>query len=324
MSLSHRKLALWYEQLARNLEAGLRFTDALRASRGTGVPAAGLEAMAQRVEAGGSVEAALQEAGRWLPRPDRLVLSASAESGRMPSSLRNLAARHAQLGATKLRLAFACLYPLAMLHAILLLVPVMRMVDWERGFTWDTVAYGHALVFTLGPLWAGLALLAWLLRRPNPALARVARLLPFIGRYVRAQGLADFAFALGNFLEAGLLLDRAWSLAGSTASQPELSRAAEAMQATIGRGERPGSRLFLWPCFPPDFVAAYQTGESTGQLEQSLLRLAGQYQEDANRALTVATFFYPVVLFVAAATAVIVHIIKFYSGYLKMIERLGS
>lgn len=324
MSLGHRKLALWYEQLARNLEAGLRFTDALRASRGTGLPAAGLEVMAQRIEAGGSVETALEEAGRWLPRADRLVLSASAESGRMPPTLRNLAARHAQLGTTKLRLAFACLYPLAMLHAILLLVPVMRMVDWERGFIWDTVAYGRALVFTLGPLWAGLALLAWLLRRPNPALARVARFLPFIGRYVRAQGLADFAFALGHFLEAGLILDRAWSLAGSTATQPELSRAADAMQATIGRGERPGTQLFRWPCFPPDFVAVYQTGESTGQLEQSLLRLASQYQENANRALTLATFFYPGVLFLGAAAAVIVHIIKFYSGYLKMIERLGS
>ena len=150
MSLGHRKLAVWYQQLARQLEAGLRFSDALRSSQGTGLPAAGLEAMAQRVDAGGSVEAAFEAAKRWLPLADRLVLSAAAEAGRMPSTLKNLAARHAQLGATKLRLALACLYPLAMLHAILLLVPVMRMIDWERGFNWDSIAYARTLAGTLG------------------------------------------------------------------------------------------------------------------------------------------------------------------------------
>jgi general secretion pathway protein F/type IV pilus assembly protein PilC len=324
MSLGHRKLAVWYQQLARQLEAGLRFSDALRSSQGTGLPAAGLEAMAQRVDAGGSVEAAFEAARRWLPLADRLVLSAAAEAGRMPSTLKNLAARHAQLGATKLRLALACLYPLAMLHAILLLVPVMRMIDWERGFNWDSIAYARTLAGTLGSLWAALGLLWWMMRRSHPVLALVARIVPFISRYVRAQGLADFAFALGNFLDAGMIISRAWSTAGSIATRPELSRAAQAMQATISRGERPGTQLSRWPCFPPDFVALYRTGESTGQLEQSLFHLASQYQENAHRALTLATFFYPALLFLGAAAAVIYHIITFYSGYLRLIEKLAS
>jgi type II secretory pathway component PulF len=180
------------------------------------------------------------------------------------------------------------------------------------------------VVLTVFPLWAVIVALVILARRQNPVLARAARLLPFVGRYLRAQGLADFAFALGNFLDAGVLIGRAWSIAGSIAPRPELKEAAIAMEAVIARGERPGTQLSNWACFPPDFVALYHTGEQTGRLEQSLFRLADQYQDNAGRALTLATLFYPALLFFAAAAAVIFHIIKFYSGYLKMIEKLAS
>ena len=324
MSLSHRKLSAWYHQLARQLEAGLPLAAALRSSRGTGLPAARLEAMAQKIEAGGSVDAALEAAEGWLPLPDRLVLAAAAEAGRMPLTLNSLSARHARLGAAQLRLMVACLYPLAMLHFILLLLPVMRMVDWDKGFNWDFFAYTRTVAFTVLPLWAAILALVFLARRQNPVLSRVARLLPFVGGYLRAQGLADFAFALGNFLDAGVLIGRAWSIAGSIASLPELKRASVAMEAVIVRGEKPGSQLSNWACFPPDFVALYHTGETTGRLEESLFRLADQYQDRAGRALTLATLFYPALLFFAAAAAVIFHIIKFYSGYLKMIEKLAS
>lgn len=324
MSLSHRKLSAWYLMLARQTEAGLPLAAALRSSRGSGLPTAGLEAMARNIEAGGSVEAAFDVAKTWLPRPDRLGLTAAAEAGRLPRTLTSLSERHAQLGATQLRLLLACLYPLAMVHAVLLLLPIMKMIDWDKGFTWDTAVYMRTLAFTVLPLWAAIAALWVLVRRQNPLLTRVARALPFIGGYVRAQGLADFSYALGNFLDAGMLISRAWSLAGSIATRPDLKMAADEMHAVISRGERPGTQLDRWSCFPPDFVALYHTGESTGQLEQNLFRLATTYQDHAKRALTLATLFYPALLFVGAAAAIVYHIIKFYSGYLKMIESLAK
>ena len=324
MPLSHRKLSAWYHQLARQIEAGLPLAGALRSSRGTGLPAASLETMARKIEAGGSVDTAFDAAGTWLPLADRLVLSAAAEAGRMPHTLNSLADRHAQLGATKLRLALACIYPVAMVHVMLLLLPVMRMIDWDKGFTWNTLAYARTLALTILPLWAVIVVLWILSRRQNQVVLKMARMLPLIGGYIRAQGLADFAFALGNFLDAGMLISRAWSVAGSIATRPDLQRAAADMHAVILRGEQPGTQLARWPCFPPDFVALYHTGESTGQLEQSLFRLAIQYQDNAKRSLTLATLFYPALLFFAAAALIIYHIIKFYSGYLKMIEQLAT
>ena len=170
MSLSHRRLSSWYHQLAQQLEAGLPFADAVRSAGGTGLPDAGLEAVAGTVEAGGTIAAAWKAAERWLPLADRLVLSAAAESGRMPAVLTSLAQRHQQLGAAKLRAALACMYPLVLLHVGLIVLPLTGMIDWEKGFAWNPGAYARTLVLTLLPLWTILVVLAILIRRQHPAL----------------------------------------------------------------------------------------------------------------------------------------------------------
>ena len=280
--------------------------------------------MAREIEAGRTIDAAFTGAAAWLPLPDRLMLSASSQAGRTPHALKNLATRHAQLGAVQLRLALACLYPLGVLHAGLLLLPVVRMIDWEKGFTWDGAAYARMVALTLGSLWAVIVALGILIWRQNPLVLRVARLLPFIGGYIRKQGLADFAFALGNFLDAGVLVGTAWSVTGTITPLPQLKKAAGAMHRVIEAGGQPGTQLAKWPCFPPDFVALYHTGETTGQLEQNLLRLAAQYQDSASRSLTFATLFYPAMLFAIVAVMVVFHIFKIYAGYLKMLEKSAS
>lgn len=324
MPLSHRKLAAWYHQLAQQLEAGLPLVDALRLSTGTGPPAQGLETMARQIEAGGSVDDALCRAAGWLPLADQLALSAAAGAGRMPRTLHALSARHAQIGAAKLRVMLACAYPLGMLHLGLLLLPVIKMIDWEKGFHWDAAAYARGLAWTLLPCWT-LGVAVWILvRRGSPFVMRVARMMPALGGYVRAQALADFSFTLGNLLEAGVPIGQAWAAAGSIARPRELQAAAEAMQAVIARGEAPGPKLAALPYFPPDFASLYRTGEATGQLEANLLRLAAQKQDAANRSLTFATILYPALVFFAVAAAVIYHVIAIYAGYLKMLGKMSE
>jgi general secretion pathway protein F/type IV pilus assembly protein PilC len=324
MSLGHRKLSTWYQQLAQNLEAGLRLTDALRLSRGVGVPAAGLEAMAGKIEAGGTVDDALREGGTWLPYADLLALSAAAEAGRMPRILRSLSVRHAHIGAAKMRIVLACIYPLGLLHVALLFLPAARMMDWERGFQWNGPAYLLGVAATILPLWI-LGLWGWILvRRQSPVLARIAQLIPVVGRYMRTQALADFSFALGNFLEAGVPISQAWAAAGLITRSPALKAAADDTGEVIARGAAPGTRLAAHPCFPADFIARYRTGETTGQLEANLLHLAADYQDSANRALGFATILYPALLFLTVAGVVVYVVVTIYLGYLKMLGKYAG
>lgn len=324
MPLSHRKLSSWYHQLAQQLAAGLRFADALRSSRGTGFPDTRLEAMAREIESGGSSESAWNKAGDWIPLSDQLVLSAAADVGRMPDVLTVLAARHRQLGAAKLRLVLACVYPLVLVHLGLLVLPLTRMIDWDRGFTWAPAVYVRTLAVTLTPLWLLMVGLVALMRRQNPVLHRVGRALPLVGRYLQTQALADFAFMLGNFIAAGMRIDRAWALTGSITASADLRVAASTLGDVMARGLRPGPQLTAQRCFPPDFVGLYKSGEETGQLESNLLRLSAQYQEHAQRALTLSAIVYPGIALLIVAGVVIYHVVKFYAGYLKMIEKLAT
>ncbi len=324
MSLSHRQLSNWYRQLSQQLDAGLPLAAALRSSRGTGASATRLEAMAARIEAGGSTDDALRTAESWLPPGDLLALSAAAGGGRLPQTLRHLSHRHAELGTAKLKLILACLYPLGVLHFGLLLLPVLRMIDLEKGFHWDPFAYARGLASLVLPLYGTVAIAWFLARRGNPVLGRIADVLPAIGGYRRKQALADFAFGLAHLLEAGVPIGQAWAAVGQITRAPKLKAAAEAMTAVVASRTAPGAHLPAWPCFPADFVALYQSGEATGQLEANLHRLAAQYQESAGRALTVVTLLYPALLFVLVAVTVAYQAIKIYSGYLNMLGKLGE
>jgi type II secretory pathway component PulF len=278
--------------------------------------------MAQTIEHGGSVDDALRSAGRWLPLADLFALTAAAHAGRMPGTLRNLAGRHQQLGAAKLRVVMASLYPLGILHFGLLLLPVIRMIDWEKGFQWSTVAYVRTLAMTLIPLWTVAAFLVVLARRQNPVLVKTAGFLPAIGSYLRSQALADFSFTLGNLLEAGVPVGRAWATTGLITASPPLKSAAIVMEQTVESGQAPGSKLGTTPCFPADFVALYRTGENTGQLEANLMRLAANYQDAANRALSLATMLYPILVFLVVAAGVAYFVISIYAGYLKALVKM--
>jgi type II secretory pathway component PulF len=324
MFLAHRKLAAWYEQLAQHLNAGIPLAAALRASQGTGAPAKSLNAMAQTIEAGGSTADALRCAGSWLPYADLLALTASAEAGRMPRTLQSLAARHAQIGTAKLRILLACIYPLGVLHLGLLLLPIVRMIDWEKGFQWSATAYARGAAAGILPLWA-IGITIWILmRRGSPLIAGITRFLPALRDYIRSQALADFSFALGNFLEAGVPIQQAWATVRLITPARDLKAAAAAMETTIAQGHAPGAKLDAWRCFPPDFVALYRTGEATGQLDVNLLRIAAQKQDAANRALALATVIYPLFMFLVIAAMVAYFVISIYGGYLKMLGGLAG
>ena len=107
MALSHRKLSAWYHLLGQQLGAGLPLADALRSSRGAGIPSATLNAMAAAIHGGGTSNDALNASGNRLPSVDRVSLAAAAQAVRMPQTLKALSARHDRLTAAKIRAKLA-------------------------------------------------------------------------------------------------------------------------------------------------------------------------------------------------------------------------
>jgi type II secretory pathway component PulF len=322
MALPHRTLASWYTQLAQQVDAGVALADAMKLSAG-GATQAGAT-VAAVIGRGGTLDHGLRAAARWLPMPDLLTISAAARIGRLPAALRSLAERHARLHAVTRRLMLACAYPAVLVHVGILLFGVARMIDWQKGFFWDPIAYARNVTSVLVPLWIAIVAVIIAVRRWPAAAFVVGNWLPAVGGYLRAQALADLAFVLSGFAASDVTIGDAWAAVATLTRSPRLRVAAQSLHAVAATGQRPGDRMGDWPVFPMEFTIRYRTGEQTGQLDRSLADLSAEYQRHAEHALTFATILYPAVLFCTVAGGIIYAVVSFYGNYLKMLTKLGD
>ena len=320
LSLSHAKLSAFYLQLSQQLGAGLTLAQSLEAR--SPAPAADCTRLVGLILAGEPAAVVFDSAGSWLPVEDRPFLKAAAITGRLPLILKTLSARHAHLGNLQSRVAFACLYPVGVLHFGALVFGFFRLIDWEKGIQWSTPAFVGGVLMILLPFWGAVAALTVLIRRRSPLATTFLNLLPAIGAYRREQALSDFAFALGHLLEAGAPIADAWRSAGDIADSPRIAAAAAAVREQILCGGAPGAVIKAQQVFPHDFVALYQTGEVTGGLDKNLLHLAEVHQDRAHQKLTFAAVLYPGMLFFAVAGLVLYIVISAYGGYIGNINKM--
>ncbi len=316
---SHKQLANWYAGLSRHLEAGVLLADALRLCEG--LPAKDLEFMADRIEQGDPLESVLRNAPKWLPETDRYFISAGAETGNLPKTLQNLADRHEHIGATQLKVELGLLYPLAVFHVAAMLLPVVRMIDYESGFQWDTTRYLLRLLPLLLPVWAVLVSLYYLAKVDHPLLPRLLRCLPILNRYSRLQALADLSYSLGTFVAAGVPTPTAWRLSSRIVNDPTIAHAHKHIERAFKEGEEASEALKKFKCFPPEFRAFYKTGAESGKLDSNLLTAGRQYQESANRWMMLAALVYPSLIFALVAGFIIFTIFQVYGQYLSIFDQ---
>lgn len=320
MPLPHARLAQVYHQLAQQLAEGLTFAHSLRAA--SAAPATDTLRLSALAENGVSIPEIIASAGDWLPTDDRPFLTAAANSGRLPRVLANLADRHTQLAQTQRRVLLACVYPVGVFHFGAVLFPFLRLIDFQTGLHWSLTGYLGGLLAILLPVWGVAFLLRTLIRRQNPGVLAFLDLLPAIGGYRKNQALADFSFALGNLLDSGTPIGRAWLAAGDISRSPRIAAAAQTVHARIELGESPGTLLSASPVFPPDFIARYQIGENTGGLDNALFILAAEHQATANQRLMAASMIYPAILFVAVAVMIGWFVISFILQYYGQINSI--
>jgi type II secretory pathway component PulF len=150
------------------------------------------------------------------------------------------------------------------------------------------------------------------------------RCIPLLRGYSQAQALADFSYALGTFIDAGVPMHTAWQGSARIAQDAKISRAYLAMQPTFDAGKDPATQLKAHKVFPPDFVALYAAGTQSGKLDEMMLKTGQQYQTQANHAMTYASIVYPTLLFALVATFIVFTIFQVYGGYLDLLNNLAQ
>jgi len=316
---SHKQLANWYAQLENHLEAGVLLADAFRMCEGP--PAKSRHAMADRIQKGDTVEDVFRDAPKWLPRADRLFLVAAIETGNLPQTLHNLSDHHARIGATQLKVILGLLYPLGVFHIAALLLPIVRMIDYEVGFQWDPVRYVIHLLMLITPVWGVISFLYYLSRKDHPLLPRILRCFPLLKKYSETQAMADFSYSLGTFIAAGIPVPAAWRLSTRIVNDDRFKKVIQKLTPIFERGEDPAAELRQFKCFPPEFKAFYNTGAESGKLDTNLIQASRQFQETANTAMTLAALVYPTLIFAVVVGFVVTAIFQVYSNYLEIFNQ---
>lgn len=310
----------WYAQLAAHVSAGTTFPEALHACGGP--PKKGRIQISDALKRGASIEQALAGAPRWFPREDRKFISAAAESGRLTEVLMRLSERHKSIGANQRKALFGLVYPLVIYHIAAFVTPVLTMIDYEKGFQWSTLGYLSELMLWLGPVWL-LIVFVFLMQRWNvTGFFRVLDFLPVLRRYRKKQALADFAFTLSIFLEAGISIVTAWKEAAHLSGSRALAKGTKPVLEVMASGGDPNQAMRQSSAFPEDFRAFYSAGYVSGQLESSLFKAGQQFQTQANTAATLAAIIYPGSLFLFVAGRIIFIIFSVFGGYLDMVNNL--
>lgn len=320
--ISHKRLASWYQQIAQHLEAGVPLPEALKLSEGP----SGRDRfiLADKLINGASISEAMESAPNWIPRADRIFISASEQTGRLYQTFGSLSDRHRRIGSTQAKAALGLVYPLAVLHIAALILPLVRMVDYEKGFEWS---FSQHLLHTscmLVPVWLIIACITILAKSDSPHLHRILRSLPLLRRYSIKQSLANFTYALGTLLEAGVHIQTAWKHAARLSQDVKIQKACATIHQVIEQGADPGQHLAQFKVFPANLRMYYSAGSRSGKLDANLIQAANEYQAEANQTITYAAIVYPVLLFAIVAAYIIYNIFKVYGGYVETLLKLSS
>jgi len=323
MAITHKALSEWYHQTAQLLQAGLSLPDAVDAAQA--LPARVLQPISAQLRAGTAIDTVLGGVPGWLPQADRLLLSAGAETGRIPEVMESLSREHAFMHRVRGNALAASIYPLVILNLAALAWPATALFEIGPDLQAPDVsiadyatAAGQALLF----LWGCIGLL-WLVARGRPQLVRSALgLIPGLAQFARCHAIARFCAGFGGFLRAGIDYRRALGGAAVICEHERLRDAALDLLAHVEAGAPPLEVMRADKRFPADLVQTCAGAELTGQLPESLERLAANYRERADNALRAAAFWYPKLLFALVAGLIAWQVLSAYRGYLDEILKL--
>jgi type II secretory pathway component PulF len=327
--LIHR--AEFYQQLAAMVAAGVSLIPAIEMVRDS-PPAPGLRRplgrLVEELNQGATFTDAASTLGTaWLPSFDLALLKAGEQSGRLDACFKFLSEYYRQRATLARQVLADLAYPAFVLHIAVLIFPI--------GLLTDLVWHGKALPFLmakiaiLAPCYAAIVLLLYLVQPGHGEhwrtwVERTLRAVPVLGAALANLALARLTVALESLLNAGVSIIDAWELAAIASGSPTLRRAVIAWRPDVLGGQTPSEAVRASHAFPDLFTSLYNTGEISGQLDDTLRRLARHYQEEATRKLHAFAQWLPRLIYFGVVLFIGYQVISFWAGYFNQIGQLSQ
>jgi general secretion pathway protein F len=339
-SIGARDLALLTRQMATLVQAGLPIGDVLTAvAQQTEKPRIQSMMMAVRskVLEGHTLANSLGEYPRAFPNLYRATVSAGEHSGHLDLVLNRLADYTESSKETKQKIQGAMVYPIFLvifsiaIVTLLMVKVVPNVVEVFSGTGQALPGITQALIATssffvhwwwlvLLLTFAAVVLARTLLQRPAIELAWHKRILslPMFGKLSRNINTSRFASTLSILTSSGVPLVDAMRIAGEVMANRWLQTRVKEATQKVSEGTSLRNALHHAGYFPPMMLHMIASGESSGELDTMLSRVAASQEQDLQAFIGIVVSILPPLLLVIMAGLVLMIVLAILLPIIQM------
>lgn len=342
-------LAVVTRQLATLVDAGLpllRSLSVLQRQERNPVLKAVFAELATSVESGSTFSEALVAHPKIFNKLYINMVKAGEVGGVLEVTLTRLSQFMEKAEKIKGKVKAAMFYPIAVLFIALVIliflmvkiIPQFESIFKEMlppgtempGFTLFVMGISHAVkshfLVILGSAF-GFVILLNLWGRTKFGRAIIDRIklnMPLFGDLIRKTTIARFTRTLGTLVSSGVPILQALTIVKETTGNRVVSDAVGRIHDSVKEGESIVQPLDASGIFPPMVVSMVDVGETTGALPDMLMKVADNYEEEVDNAVTAMVSLLEPIMIVFLAVVVGSIVIALFLPLIKMITVMGQ
>lgn len=319
--MTYRERVLFYRDLGMFSRSGLsleRGLDTMKKGK-QGPLYWMMDGIQDHIMRGGSLWEGMRLYPKYFDEFQVMIIKAAEESGKFVETCQGLSRYFEVRQKERRRLLAGMVYPVVLLHAVILLPPLKYLVVAGSGPGYWSVVLPPLLI-VYGLVMAGYLLWRW--QRFSETLRDIwdemLVRLPLMGKLTRGFALSRVLRALSHLLNAGVDVVYAVRQAAMTAGNRSICfRLTGAIPVLENGGTLTGFFSFSG-ILSPSQQSVIEVAEQTGTLVESLEKMVEQVEEETSRRFTQTVRHVSIVAYLIAAFIAAMAIIGFYGGYFKI------
>jgi type IV pilus assembly protein PilC len=148
--------------------------------------------------------------------------------------------------------------------------------------------------------------------------------MPVVGPVVNKVSISRFTRTLGTLVSSGVPILQALTIVKETAGNVIIGNAVSAVHESVKEGETITAPLEASGVFPPMVISMVDVGEQTGALPEMLLKIADNYDEEVDNAVSAMTSLLEPIMIVFLAIIVGSIVIAMFLPLIELMNRVGD
>jgi type IV pilus assembly protein PilC len=148
--------------------------------------------------------------------------------------------------------------------------------------------------------------------------------MPVMGPVISKVAISRFSRTLGTLVSSGVPILQALTIVKETSGNVIVSNAVAAVHDSVKEGETITAPLEASGVFPPMVISMVDVGEQTGALPEMLLKIADNYDEEVDNAVSAMTSLLEPIMIVFLAVIVGSIVIAMFLPLIDLMNKVGG